>query len=138
MNLRTMDGPKVFGRIAARNVAVIMTPSEFVGHWMEALYSRRAVVVDPGLRQIRASIIEAMTCGKPVVGARATVIPETIGSAGITFDPSSVHDFAGKVVELLRNENLARLYSVRGVERAREFSVGAYRKNFDQFLDKIL
>jgi glycosyltransferase involved in cell wall biosynthesis len=45
--------------------------------------------------------IEAMACGRPVVGAHATALPETIGPAGLTFQPEDYADLAHKVLELL-------------------------------------
>jgi glycosyltransferase involved in cell wall biosynthesis len=48
-------------------------------------------------------VIEAMGCGKPVVGTHATALPETIGLAGLTFRPEDPTDLASKVLEILRN-----------------------------------
>ena len=46
-------------------------------------------------------VIEAMACGKPVVGAHATALPETIGEGGVTFTPGDVDDLVAKVLALL-------------------------------------
>ncbi|HET9223860.1 MAG TPA: glycosyltransferase [Roseiflexaceae bacterium] len=47
--------------------------------------------------------IEAQACGRPVVGAHATALPETIGPGGLTFRPRDHADLARKVLELLEN-----------------------------------
>jgi glycosyltransferase involved in cell wall biosynthesis len=46
-------------------------------------------------------VIEAMACGRPVVGTQATALPETIGPAGLTFRPEDPRDLADKVLEIL-------------------------------------
>lgn len=46
-------------------------------------------------------VIEAMACGKPVVGAHATALPETIGTGGLTFPPGDVKALAEAVSTLL-------------------------------------
>jgi len=48
-------------------------------------------------------VIEAMACGKPVVGAHAAALPETIGSAGFTFEPTNAADIAQKVLRILNS-----------------------------------
>jgi glycosyltransferase involved in cell wall biosynthesis len=47
--------------------------------------------------------IEAQACGKPVVGAHATALPETIGPGGLTFRPRDPTDLARKLLELLEH-----------------------------------
>jgi glycosyltransferase involved in cell wall biosynthesis len=49
LGLRMMEASKVFERMAARNAAAILTLSGFVAHWVESLYDRSAIVVNPGL-----------------------------------------------------------------------------------------
>jgi glycosyltransferase involved in cell wall biosynthesis len=46
-------------------------------------------------------VVEAMACGLPVVGARATALPETIGPAGLTFQPEDPADLAAKILTIL-------------------------------------
>jgi len=59
-------------------------------------------------------VIEAMACGVPVVGTRATALPETIGPAGLTFQAEDPADLASKVLEILEGrlgeDQLERLY----------------------------
>jgi glycosyltransferase involved in cell wall biosynthesis len=46
-------------------------------------------------------VIEAMACGKPVVGTHTTALPDTIGSAGLTFQPEDPADLAAKLLTIL-------------------------------------
>lgn len=45
--------------------------------------------------------IESMASGVPVIGARATALPETIGAGGLTFTPEDATDLADTVVKAL-------------------------------------
>ena len=42
-------------------------------------------------------VLEAQACGLPVIAARATALPETVGGAGLTFTAGEVDDLAGQV-----------------------------------------
>jgi glycosyltransferase involved in cell wall biosynthesis len=46
-------------------------------------------------------VMEAMACGLPVVAARATALPETVASAGLTFIPDDVEDLVRQVRRIL-------------------------------------
>lgn len=49
-------------------------------------------------------VIEAMACGVPVVAARAGALPETVGSAGLTFRPDDAGDLARQIRRLIDAE----------------------------------
>jgi glycosyltransferase involved in cell wall biosynthesis len=49
LGLRMMEASKVLERIAARNATAILALSEFAARWVESLYDRNAIVVNPGL-----------------------------------------------------------------------------------------
>lgn len=46
-------------------------------------------------------VIEAMSAGLPVIAARAAALPETLGDAGITFEPRDAVDLANQVQRVL-------------------------------------
>jgi glycosyltransferase involved in cell wall biosynthesis len=46
-------------------------------------------------------VIEAMASGVPVVAARTTVLPETVASAGLTFQPNDAEDLARQLTRIL-------------------------------------
>jgi glycosyltransferase involved in cell wall biosynthesis len=56
-------------------------------------------------------VIEAMACGVPVIGADATALPETIGPAGLTFQPEDPADLAQKILALLESVDNQRIVS---------------------------
>jgi glycosyltransferase involved in cell wall biosynthesis len=49
LGLRVMEASKVFEAMATENATAIMTLSEFAARWVESVYGRRAIVVNPGL-----------------------------------------------------------------------------------------
>ena len=53
--------------------------------------------------------LEAMSLGKPVLGAMTSSFPEVIGEAGVYFDPLSVSEFAAAFREISDERKLAEL-----------------------------
>src|SRR5262249_32004775 len=67
-------------------------------------------------------ILEAMRRGVPVACSRATSLPEVAGDAARYFDPLSVQDIAGAIVQLLEDRDLADELGARGRERQAAFT----------------
>jgi glycosyltransferase involved in cell wall biosynthesis/2-polyprenyl-3-methyl-5-hydroxy-6-metoxy-1,4-benzoquinol methylase len=78
-------------------------------------------------------IIEAMACGVPVAGSRSGALPETIGEAGLTFEPGNVEDLANKVLSMFRDEELREKLRSKGLERVKEYSL----ENYEERLGRI-
>jgi len=65
-------------------------------------YRAADVFVMPSLHEgFCIPVMEAMACGVPVVAARASALPETVGSAGLTFAPDDADDLARQVARVL-------------------------------------
>jgi glycosyltransferase involved in cell wall biosynthesis len=62
------------------------------------------------------SILEAMSCGLPVVAPRVGSIAESVaeGQTGFLVEPGDEFQHAGRWLELLQNSNLARRLGVQG------------------------
>jgi glycosyltransferase involved in cell wall biosynthesis len=67
-------------------------------------------------------MIEAMACGVPTVAANSTCIPEVSGGVLRYFDPLSEEEMAMTMESALRDSELRRTLSKRGLQRASEFS----------------
>ncbi len=67
-------------------------------------------------------VLEAMACGTPVVAARASAMPETLGDVGLLTDPQDSADAARCLLRLAREPQLRHTLREQGLERAAEFS----------------
>lgn len=67
-------------------------------------------------------ILEAFSCGCPVIASNSTSIPEVGGDAALYVDPRSVTEIAETVAHLCNDPVLQSDLKARGLERARKFS----------------
>jgi glycosyltransferase involved in cell wall biosynthesis/2-polyprenyl-3-methyl-5-hydroxy-6-metoxy-1,4-benzoquinol methylase len=81
-------------------------------------------------------IIEAMACGVPVVGSHYGALPETIGEAGLTFEPGNVEELAGKVLSVLGDEELREKLVSKGLERVKEYSLDRYEERLVSIVEE--
>ncbi|MFZ5351548.1 MAG: glycosyltransferase family 4 protein [Bacillota bacterium] len=66
--------------------------------------------------------LEAMQCGTPVVTSNVSSIPEIVGDACKLINPYSVDDIAYAISELLNDEIQWQKYSLKGMEKTKEYS----------------
>lgn len=66
-------------------------------------------------------LLEAMSCGCPVIYAHRSAMPEVVGGAGLNASPDDVDSIARQVIKLMSSERLRRELSLHGLSRASEF-----------------
>lgn len=66
--------------------------------------------------------LEAMQCGTPVVTSNVSSIPEIVGDCCILADPYSTDSIAASILKLLLDEDEWHKYSLKGIEKAKEYS----------------
>ena len=66
--------------------------------------------------------LEAMACGTPVICSNTGSLPEVVGDAALTFDPSKVDDIAGALRRVLTDAAVRADLALRGPARAARFS----------------
>lgn len=68
-------------------------------------------------------VVEAMSCGTPVIVSRISSLPEVVdnGKAGMMIDPYSVDDIRQGITKVVNNEKLRQELSKRGLEQAKRF-----------------
>lgn len=52
------------------------------------------------------TLVEAMSCGSPIVAAETTAMPETCEDAAIYFDPYNIEDMSNKIKMVLNNKEV--------------------------------
>lgn len=66
--------------------------------------------------------LQAMAAGTPVIASRAAALPEVVGTAALTHDPTDVDELAALLSRVLSDAALAAKLRQSGLERARQFS----------------
>jgi glycosyltransferase involved in cell wall biosynthesis len=90
---------------------------------LPALYSAAAVFVYPSLYEgFGLPILEAMSCGAPVIASNTSSMPEIGGNAALFFDPADVRQLTAILLEVTGNENLRKELCRKGRERSGQFS----------------
>jgi glycosyltransferase involved in cell wall biosynthesis len=88
-----------------------------------ALYNRAAVLAHPARYEgFGLPPLEAMACATPIVCSDAGSLPEVVGDAALLVQPEDVEAWAAALHQILSDEALQAEMSLRGVERAKQFS----------------
>lgn len=84
-------------------------------------YNMADIFVLPSLKEgFGQVLLEAMTCGLPIVATDATAIPEVVGNAGILVEPRNPKALANAIRVLMDDEELRGEFGERGRKRVEE------------------
>lgn len=88
------------------------------------LYNGAKMLVHPSLHEgFSFTILEAMSCGLPIVAAASTSIPEAAGDAALYHDdPTNEEELAQQMQRLLDDTELCETLTRRALTRAPEFT----------------
>ncbi|MDR6642683.1 glycosyltransferase involved in cell wall biosynthesis [Luteibacter sp. 1214] len=90
---------------------------------LAALYNLCKVFAFPSLHEgFGLPALEAMACGRAVIGSNASSIPEVIGRPDALFDPRSIEDCNLMLLRVLTDEVFRADLEAWGVDRAATFS----------------
>ena len=67
-------------------------------------------------------IVEAFSCGAPVVTSNASSCPEVAAEAALLIDPTNVQDMVDKILRVMRDRTLRNSLKEKGLKRATDFS----------------
>lgn len=87
------------------------------------LYNAATCFVYPSLYEgFGLPVLEAMSCGCPVITSNLSSLPEIAGDAAIMIDPYNVQQFVKAMQEVLANPSFAHNLIQRGFQQAMQFS----------------
>lgn len=90
---------------------------------MPALYAASDLFLFPSLYEgFGIPILEAQTCGTPVVASNVTAMPEVGGDAAVYADPYDPADICKAMLKVLQNRELAQAMVERGYENVQRYS----------------
>ena len=90
---------------------------------LPALYRAADLFVFPSLYEgFGLPPLEAMACGTPVITSNVSSLPEVVGDAGMTVDPTDVYALANAMGRVLQDSQLRQQMIERGLARAAEFT----------------
>jgi glycosyltransferase involved in cell wall biosynthesis len=92
-------------------------------HDLPALYSAAAAFVYPSIYEgFGLPLLEAMSCGAPVITSDRSSMPEVAGDAAVLVDPTRTDRIAAALYTVLTQSNLADGLRRRGQARAAQFT----------------
>ena len=88
-----------------------------------ALYNLCTAFVFPSWHEgFGLPALEAMACGRAVIAANTSSLPEVIGRADALFDPRDEKDMAGRIAQVLGDASFRGELERHGLQRATAFS----------------
>lgn len=90
---------------------------------LPGIYKQASLFVYPSIREsFGIPLVEAMSCGVPVLAANSSCLPEIADKAALFADPLNPSDIAAKMELILSSPELKAELKIKGEERARFFS----------------
>jgi glycosyltransferase involved in cell wall biosynthesis len=102
--------------------AGVHLPGFVAPEYLPALYRRAEALAYPSLYEgFGLPPLEAMACGTPVLASDTTSLPEAVGDAAVTVDPTNVDALAEGLAQVLFDAGLRRELRAQGLVRATQF-----------------
>lgn len=97
------------------------------------IYNMATVLVFPSLYEgFGLPVIEAMSCGTPVITTKAASLPEVAGNAAYFVDGEDVGSIAKGIKVVFENSSLQRKLSEKGLQQAKKFT---WKKTAEETVD---
>jgi len=118
------DGAKIMATIATSRFAKDIHCVGWISEDEKILLMREAhVFVFPSLYEgFGLPVIEAQSCGAPVVCSQITALPEIAGEGALFVDPLLPESIAEGVRKMIQDPNLSNTYRKQGRENAQKYS----------------
>jgi glycosyltransferase involved in cell wall biosynthesis len=106
----------------ARAAGVVL-PGFIAQEDLPIFYRQAEMLVYPSLYEgFGLPPLEAMACGAPVITSNTTSLPEVVGPAALTIDPTSTREIAAAMAQLLDDASLRQHLRRAGLEQVHRFS----------------
>ena len=106
---------------------------------VSAVGGASGMIFVPWFEGFGVPVIEAMSCGVPVIASAVTSLPEVCGGAAFAMvDPADTIGIAQAMLQLEQDEAAGLEASKKGVARARDFSWTQTVEAFDAAVDELL
>ncbi len=114
-------------RIAARRAGLRPEALVLTGYVSDAdliaLYRTTELFVYPSIHEgFGLPVLEAMSCGAPVIGSNRTSVPEIIGREDALFDPTSIPAITEAIEQALADDAFRESLRAHGLVQAKQFS----------------
>ena len=87
------------------------------------LYQKAVTFVFPSLYEgFGIPILEAFSCGCPVIASKTSSLPEVVGDAAIYFDPTNKLSISSSIQKVIYDNNLRNQLIYKGYQRVKKFT----------------
>jgi glycosyltransferase involved in cell wall biosynthesis len=105
---------------------------------LPAIYSLCDVFLYPSLREsFGIPMLEAMSCGVPVITSNTSSMPEIAGEAAMIIDPFKPEQITDALIQIVNNKLLIRQLIEKGLQQSAKFSWKAMAKDVLEIYKQI-
>lgn len=123
----------------AYNPKQFITPGYIKDEDLPHVYTLSELFLFPSLSEgFGMPIIEAMSCGTPVVTSKISCMPEIAGDAAVLVDPMSPPSIADGLIQILGNEEIRMEKIQDGLLNARRFSWAKTAEKVFEVYDRVV
>jgi len=103
------------------------------------LYSGALAFVYPSFYEgFGLPVLEAMSCGRPIITSQNSSLPEVAGDSALYVDPYSVDSIKSSLKEIADNSVLQEELSSKAIQKSKEFSWEKTAEQTEVIYDKLL
>lgn len=112
-----------------------LLPQQEIAEW----YRGAVALIFPSLREtFGMPIIEAMSCGIPVITSNNTACAEISGNAAVLINPRSIEDLRNSMLRICTDDHLSNELIQKGIIHVRKFSWQKSAIQFRQLFNQVL
>lgn len=106
---------------------------------LKTIYKKSICFIFPSLYEgFGFPVLEAMSCGTPVIASDKSSLPEICGDAALLCDPHNVDDLAGKIIQLVENKKLRDKLRDKGYRRLKKFSWEQTAREINDLFNRVM